>query len=315
VGTFLFRDEGGKKSLQKKNAVILFSPVIIVGTALSLLPKPVDTSFVGHTAKDLTNLIGDALTGTTPSADGDHPKGINGELANGQAQTRKARQNDYGVSPIDGAGGGRRGIKYHAVQIVQRQGGDPSKTLPMGTSLIGRLLTGIDTREPNSLARVLVPYGGSFDHERHIDKNSILFGNVAYSGSGERVYIKFTRFLSPDGKEFKVDAQALSSADYSPGLSGEENDGAGSRLAGTVGLTMFSGMTDALTNKQALTEFGDVSAKPTLRDGFYNGLAKSTNQEAQRRAAKMNDAKDYVTIPAGLDLIVSLTETFKGEGL
>ena len=76
---------------------------------------------------------------------------------------------------------------------------------------------------------------------------------------------------------------------------------------------MLSGMADTLVEKETLSQYAAPTAKSNLRNGFYNGLNKASQTEIERRAAKTNNEKDYVTVDAGADVIISLSETFKGE--
>lgn len=204
--------------------------------------------------------------------------------------------------------------KYRAVQVVQRMGGDPDRILPIGTNFIGRLLSAVDTREPGQLVKVGIPYGASFDGERRIERNSTIFGTVNYPGKSDKVYIKFHRLLFPNGQEFKIEAQALGSLDYSPGLIGEYHGTGTGRIASTVGLTMLSGISDVMVEREMPGQNAIMpTPRATLKNGFYNGLAKATEQEAQRQAESIGEEPDFVTIEAGDDVIISLTETFKGE--
>lgn len=207
------------------------------------------------------------------------------------------------------------GIKYQATQVILRSGGDPDRALPIGTSAIGRLLSAIDTREPSPLVKVILPYGVSFNHERKIDRGAVLFGTVTYPGQGDKAYIRLSRLLLPDGKELRIDAQVLSSVDYSPGVYGEVHGAGGERIATTLGLTMLSGVTETLVEREAIGQAISATPKASLRNGFYNGLTRATESEAERLAGKVMDQNDFLTIESGQDVIVSLTETFRGENL
>jgi hypothetical protein len=50
-----------------------------------------------------------------------------------------------------------------------------------------------------------------------------------------------------------------------------------------------------------------------MHNALMNGISKSAQTEGQRESDKVSDQKEFVTIPSGRDLIVGLTETFKGE--
>lgn len=302
------REEGGKRRVRFAVFGFTLGTLVMGVFAVSFFTGGEDTSFVGHSSKDLLKVEKQGKAAGAKKNGQDLPHGVQQQDGSVSA-TYEELQSRHSV----GGDGGK--FKYRATQIVPRQGGDPDRKLPIGTSFIGRLMTGIDTRESNALVRVMAPYGASFDYDRRLDKNSVLFGTASYSGSGSKVYVKFHRVLFPDGREFRIEAEALSSRDYTPGISGDENDGAGEKALATVGLTMLSGITDTLTEKESLSTFGEPTAKSSLKNGIYHGMTKATEAEAQRRAAKMRDAPDYVTIEAGRDLFVSLTETFKGEPL
>ena len=202
-------------------------------------------------------------------------------------------------------------IKYRAPQVIERKDSFTSK-MPLGTNLIGKLLTTIDTRESEQLYKVLLPYGGKGKHGG-IPKNTVLFGTITYPNTGRKVFMQFSKALLPDGKEVELKAQALSAKDYSPGLAGELHSGAAMRVASTLGLTMVSAFTDTLTEKQVLGSEGVVTPKATVKDALYQGVAKASEAEAQRQAAELGDVQEYVTIPAGQEMIINLLSTYRSE--
>ena len=53
----------------------------------------------------------------------------------------------------------RPSIKYRAAQVIMR----PRGHLPMGSSIKGRLLTALDTRYPDRMAKVILPVDAEFD--------------------------------------------------------------------------------------------------------------------------------------------------------
>ena len=202
-------------------------------------------------------------------------------------------------------------IKYRAPQVIERKGNLTSK-LPIGSNLVGKLLTSIDTREGGQLYKVLLPYGGKGKRGEGLPKNTILFGNITYPNHGKKVFMRFTQALLPDGKETVFQAQALNTKDYSPGLEGKFHSGATSRIAATLGLTMVSAFTDTLTEKQSLGAEGVVTPKATVKNALYQGISKATAAEAPRQAEELSKAQAYVTVPAGRELIVNLLATYRG---
>lgn len=215
-----------------------------------------------------------------------------------------------------------RGIKlnYNAKQVIARDSSSSDfSTLPSGTNFIGKLLTGIDTRSQSQSVRVILPYGASHSSGGLIPRNSILLGNVSYPGKGERVYLNLNRVIFPGGSEYKMDAQALSSADYTPGLIGEVTSQSDLRLAGSLGLTVVSAAAEVLSSKTAavgINQLGQVvaeQANPSLKDAALKGISQASKEEASRHAEVAKSVEEYLTLNAGADLIVSLLAPFNGE--
>ena len=202
-------------------------------------------------------------------------------------------------------------IKYRAPQVIERKG-NPTSKLPIGSNLVGKLLTSIDTRESEQLCKVLLPYDGKGKQGEGLPKNTILFGNITYPNHGKKVFVRFTKALLPDGKETMLQAQALNTKDYGPGLEGKFYSGATSRIAATLGLTMVSAFTDTLTEKQSLGAEGAITPKATVKNALYQGISKASAAEAPRQAEELSKAQAYVTIPAGKEMIVNLLSTYRG---
>ncbi len=278
-----------------------------IGITVSLMSKLSEDSSVVVTERGSLKedeKISSSSNGSVQLDDG--VKNLIGSASSGQNSQKKSR--------------GRRRtmlseIKYQAKQVIKR--GDvfePEKTLPTGTNLIGKLVTSIDTRETSQIYKVLLPYGGKSKSGAEIPKNTIIHGMIKYPGKGKKVFIKFNSAFLPDGREVKFDAQALSSSDYSPGILGKFHGKAGVRLATTLGLTVVSGMTETLVKKKAHGKDGMVvTPEATLKNGLYQGISRAADLEANRQAGELNSQKEYVTIPSGQDLIVSLTGSYKIE--
>ena len=201
--------------------------------------------------------------------------------------------------------------KYKAKQVIEREGVyQPSKTIPMGTNLIGRLLTSIDTREAEQFYKVFLPYGGKFQSGAEIPKGSTLFGKIRYPGKGKKVFIAFSKGVFPDGSEFELQAQALSTKDYSPGLVGDFHGQSGARVAAALGLSLVSGASAMLTEREQVGALGQTAPKATLKNAMFGGLSQTAQNESQRRAQKMGERQEYVTIDSGKDLIINLTGAY-----
>ena len=256
----------------------------------------VDTSFIGQSEKKLVAEVTNANpSGPQASVD---PR-VKSLLANSKTKTTQSSGKSSSLARLN----------YKATQVIARDNvGDPSKTVPIGTSLIGKTLTSIDTREPNQTIKVLLPYGGKSKVGAEIEKNTILFGRVSYSGKGEKVYLSLNKALAPNGHEFEIEAQALNPKDYSPGLSGKVNSNSDLRVLSAVGLAVVSGAAEIMTEREMVN--GMSAPKIELKNAAYQGLSKSSEAEANREASKLMESEDYITIPAGSDVIIALTKSY-----
>lgn len=199
-------------------------------------------------------------------------------------------------------------IKYWAPQIV---GEDENGTLRAGAKLIGFLKNPIDTRA-ESLVRVVLPRGGSANGV-DIDPGSVAVGNFSYGGSGNIVYLKFSRLDPPDnGTPKKVSASALDAANFAPGIKGEEFTNSGDKVAASIGLNMFSGMADTLTDRESLgNSYNGVQTKANMKNALLQGISKASQDEATRAATSIEQQRSYVTIPEGKEMIIELLEDYK----
>ena len=202
-------------------------------------------------------------------------------------------------------------IRYRAPQVILReQSPKDQKMIPLGSNAIGKLLTSIDTRNKGQLYKVLIPYGMSFQNKASIPKNSILFGSAHYDGKGEKIFITFTKGTTPQGKEFAIEAQALGTEDYSPGIKAETHNNPFGKLAPVLGISMISEMATILTKKKALGRYGAVVPRSGLKNALTSGIAKVTQMEADRRSEKLAQEAPYATLEAGKDLIIALTRAW-----
>ena len=296
IWKFFYKIEAEKEVFNIKRAFLVVTVVITLGTFSLIFFKPLkDTSVVINSTEPIDE---DSVNQEKiQSSSTQESKKVNGML---NASAQKERQNSWQkhprTSPRD-----TLNIEYKAPQVIEREGPDGfARGLPLGTNLVGKLLTSIDTREMKQLYKVLLPYGGKDKNGGSIPKNSILFGTVSYPGKGSKVFIQFSKALLPDGKEVKLNAQALNSKDYSPGLKGDFHGKATERIVSTLGLTyMMSAMTDTLTERQILGKGEVVTPKATAKNAFYQGVSKVSEMEAQRQAAEVGNEQEYVTVPCG----------------
>ena len=300
IRAFFLKQEAGKEVLDQKR----FFGVMILILAIGAL-----VIFYSNMSGDSSVVV----NSSAPIEAGDvaETKGAIPLSQKVSGLLQASEQHRHVASPKKQAKSTNKKIKYRAPQVIERKDSFTSK-MSLGTNLIGKLLTSIDTRESEQLYKVLLPYGGKGKHGS-IPKNTVLFGTVTYPNTGRKVFMQFSKALSPDGKEVELKAQALNAKDYSPGLEGELHSGAAMRVASTLGLTMVSAITDTLTEKQVLGSEGAVTPKATAKNALYQGIAKASEMEAQRQMAELGNAQAYVTIPAGREMIVNLLATYRSK--
>jgi hypothetical protein len=202
-------------------------------------------------------------------------------------------------------------VKYYAPQVLGT-GLKGRKAIMSGAKLIGVLMTSIDTRNQGRVG-VRLTQGGEFGGLT-IEKDSVLKGRFSYPGSGEKVYLNFNRIDSPDGESKKIAAQALDAGTYTAGILGEEFTGNGVKIASSIGLDMFAGMTDTLTERETLgNTYNGVQARPTMKNALLQGMSRASKEQAGRVASTINSEPGYVIIPEGKEMIIELLEDFTNE--
>lgn len=297
---FLFQEEGGKRVLNKKNTGILVSFLLMLGICGSLIPSLFsnpDSSVIRRS--DVPIVKSQATSQGSQNTEASNQ--VVGGVKNSTPQRKPARL------------GKAIAIKYRAKQVLAPK--DGSEKISIGTNFIGKLLTDVDTRF-QQLIQVTLPYGGSDRNGTgSLPPGTILYGQTSYPGHGEKVYMNFDRGVLPDGQEIQIQARVLSSKDYSPGVIGEFHSNTGTQMASAMGLSMMSGVTEILIEKESLGNTLSATPKATIKNGIYNGLSKVAEAEANRKFEKLAEEPDYVTIIEGSDIIISLISSYQnGNG-
>jgi hypothetical protein len=200
-------------------------------------------------------------------------------------------------------------IKYLAPQVLGAKVGS-QRTMRSGAKLVGFLVAPIDTRSPAAV-RARISRGGESGGVE-IAAGSVLTGQYSYGGTGDRVYIAFERLDTPEGQSRRIQAHALDSGTFTPGIAGVFHSEGGMKLASQLGLSMFSAMTDTLTEKESLGfSQNAVQAKPTMKNALLQGLSRASQDQSSQTSAKIESVKDYAVVPDGKEMIIELTEDYK----
>lgn len=294
---FYIMESGGKKSVATKRLFTSLTILFFVGIIGVAWLSPNEN----HTFYQRTN---QSVNRTSASASKDQPALPNNPLfANGQKKMNEEKRAEAEKSKHHVA------IKYFAPQVLGQNSNEP-RAIRTGSKLLGFLMNAIDTREP-SMVRVLLPQGGESSGVQ-IEAGSILSGQFSYGGSGDKIFITFHRLDSASGQLKKIVAQALDSRDFSVGVRGEVHSENSLKLASQIGLSMFAGMADVLTEKESLgSSQNGVQAKPTMKNGLLQGMSRAAQDQAGRASSEIQSMKDYVVLPEGKEMIIQLTEDFR----
>ncbi len=212
-------------------------------------------------------------------------------------------------SAVPRSSGGGMKLRFSAKQVIDRFSG-----MPAGTNFIGKLITGIDTRDPSQIVKVALPYGVVYQGTRNIERGAILMGAAQHTGNGgDKVFLRFNRLVNTDGTEYPIQAQALNSRDFTAGISGDVHTNMDSRMMAAMGLKMISAGADVLTEKEALGNSFEPTPKSSLKNAAIAGVSGATQMEAERRLSQVESQEDYVIVESGVEMIVSLMEVFRGE--
>ena len=203
-------------------------------------------------------------------------------------------------------------IRYSARQVFYRRD-STGGMLPIGSKMDAKLATAIDTRFPGQLIQAVLVKAAAYRGAVVLPVGTELFGKLSYSGRGKRVFVDFTRGITPEGREFTLSAQALGKGELSPGLTGTFHGNADGRAASTMGLAAAAGAAEVLTQKESLGTMGEPTPRATLKNALLRGAVRAGEMELAREMGRIAKAPEYVTIAAGRGLIVILTETLKGE--
>lgn len=297
--SLLLEDDGGKRSLNKRNSLTLAVSFFAAGILSQLVP-----SFFKN-----DNPRGSVIRSDTPLIkykDESVPLPLttrNKTEYIGGVSEESPHEKPKVVKPFS-----NKPIQYRGKQVIFPDSN--TERIPSGSYFIGKFLTSIDTRSQQRV-HVMLPYGGSNKTGGDsLPPETILMGQFNYSGQGKRVFIVFNRAVLPDGQEINVQAQALSSKDYRVGVIGAYHGNRGSQMASMLGLSMVSGVSEVMVEKQGFGQSYNIAPKSTIKNGLYNGLAKVTDMEANEQVAQLAAAPKYVTIDSGTDLIISIEESF-----
>lgn len=217
--------------------------------------------------------------------------------------------------------GQKEKLNFKATQVIVRKDLKKALRLPTGSSFIGKLLTRVDTRMGSGkLIRVLLPNGAAFNGKKLLPNKTILLGQAAYPSRGKRVFINFSLAVMPNGKEMNLQASALDSKDFSPGVIGRYHSAFKNRAVATAGLSFLAGFSETMQEREALGagsgEFPSipvVNKKATIKNSVLSGLSEFSKTEGALQLEELRSKGPFVTIKQGRPLIITLTQSLVGK--
>ncbi len=303
-----FKKYFGKKTINLAASMKWgFSLFLILMTGLSLFMSPEEdsssysTSYIKAKSKESEGVDGVKIV--TPI-----------RPLKGTSSRKQNRISGDESAPRQLKRGAHSAIKYAGKQVLVRSSSQGDRALPVGTNLIGKLLSSVDTRQSEKFVRVLLPYGGKFKNRVGIPKNTVLLGQVSYPSRGKRVYLNFHTGVLPNGEEIKVAGAAMDAKDFSPGLIGNYNSAFSGRAGATLGFSFVAGASEVLQEKEALGQGHFVSKKATLNNALLNGVSEFAKTEGAFQLEEARSETGFVTLNQGKELIITLTKTFKNGG-
>ncbi len=145
------------------------------------------------------------------------------------------------------------------------------------------------------------------DGDNLLPTRTILFGKG--SSSDERLYVKFSKAILPDKKEFKIVAEAFDQKDRMLGLKGKKVSDYAFKIAASSGLIFLGGMADGMQE-----EGGSPFApkRKSARDAALNGVATASLEQGKRIMDSM-DNQSRIEVQATSPIVVIFSDSSNTE--
>lgn len=155
-----------------------------------------------------------------------------------------------------------------------------SKEIPSGAEVMAYLSSGAS----NGLVKAVLSENLKYDGDLFLGKGTALIGKG--NSSEDRLYIQFTKAISPDKTTLKIKAFAFDQGDRIIGLKGKKISDYAFRLAASAGMIFLGGVADGMREDYSSNPF--ERRRPTMRDAALNGVSTATLETGKDM---MNDLK------------------------
>jgi hypothetical protein len=165
---------------------------------------------------------------------------------------------------------------------------------PPGSEVSGVLVSG----GANGTVKVRLTENLVLNGDTYAAKNSILIGTG--SSSDQRLFIRFTRLISPEGKSRKIMAEAYDFKDRIRGLNGKKVSDQVFKIAASSALIFMGGVADALQDNSS---GGLGYQRKSMRDAALSGVAQATTEHGRRYLDSL-DQDNRIEVQKETELVV-----------
>ena len=252
-------------------------------------------------------LVSDPQTPVTDAVI-NHESGFSSEITSNQVNEAPglvafdpAGTNTSGPRPTH-AGGGHSSPKIAGPKLVRRV---LSLNVPDGAMTDAVLITGAKAGpvKANLSTELRSRFG-----EHLLPADTTLLGTA--QATGDRLQIRFSKAILPDGDVVKISADALDSGDKTPGIRGSFIARQGMALAGSIALNALSGVADGLQENEAVG--AGIAKKANTRNAILNGASRASLDQAKELTQDFRESSKSIAVPAGTKIIVLFGEESQG---
>lgn len=231
----------------------------------------------------------------------------------GGTPNQQSPQDDGYVSVHSGGsgfrGGGARGRQLGASQIIKR-GEYSGDALPIGSQVHVRLIGQVESMDSNSpVTAVVVEDATSPGQTIVIPKGTKVIGNGQLDSQRERLQVRFSTLVFPEGEQFGLSGIATM-PDGSSGLSGNFSSGMFRRHASQFIGSFVGGLAEGMKDRSSVGQLGIPFEPGGLKNGALNGVAQSSLDYAKSSSEQMGQSSASITVPNGKDFILYLEREF-----
>lgn len=170
------------------------------------------------------------------------------------------------------------------------------KEIPSGAEVMAYLSSGAS----NGFVKAVLSENLKFDGDLFLKKGTALIGKG--NSSEDRLYIQFTKAISPDKTTMKIKAFAFDKGDRIIGLKGKKISDYAFKLATSAGLIFLGGMADGMREDYSSNPF--EKRRPTTRDAALNGISTATMETGKDIMEDLRSKEARIEVASSTPVLV-----------